>query len=630
MAAMNRNPIASIGSPIQKYLETVHACYRDLDEGEVASYIPELFEADPHWFGICIATSDGQIYEVGESRRAFTIQSISKPFVYGMAMEDRGVEHVLAKIGLEPSGDAFNSISLHPETGCPLNPMINAGAITTTSLVGGATAGAEGVPRMRRILETFARYVAHEVAVDEEVYRSESDTGHRNRAIGYMLRSFEIIEEDPMSSVDDYFHQCSISVDCRDLAVMGATLANGGVNPLSGVRALDARHVESVLSVMTSCGMYDYAGEWIYRVGMPAKSGVAGGIVAVLPGQLGIGVYSPPLDERGNSVRGIRVCRDLSRELGLHFLRAPRTSRSTIRSVYDATRVNSKRLRSGEAAKALESHGDRIRIVELQGELSFASAEIVVRKAIEEVEEVDYVVVDLRRVLSVDAPSARLFAELREGFRDAGKELAFSVGPHADALVVALEKREAERAANSNESPSPGVFRDLDVALEWCEERLLRAVLGDEGRGERLSISELDLCRGLDAAQLAILDEVLEGRNFAPGEYLVRRGDPADAIYLIARGEVSVGIQLENGERTRVATLSAGMTLGETAIVTRGRRTADVYADGEVECFVLSLAKFDELDVRDPSLKIALMSNLLGHLSKMVGKLTNQVAELSK
>ncbi|MEE8493963.1 MAG: glutaminase A, partial [Nitrospirales bacterium] len=293
---MNRNPIASIGSPIQKYLETVHACYRDLDEGEVASYIPELFEADPHWFGICIATSDGQIYEVGESRRAFTIQSISKPFVYGMAMEDCGVEHVLAKIGLEPSGDAFNSISLHPETGCPLNPMINAGAITTTSLVGSATAGAEGVPRMRRILETFERYVAHEVAVDEEVYRSESATGHRNRAIGYMLRNFKIIEEDPMPSLDDYFRQCSISADCRDLAVMGATLANGGVNPLSGVRALDARHVENVLSVMTSCGMYDYAGEWIYRVGMPAKSGVAGGILAVLPGQLGIGVYSPPLD----------------------------------------------------------------------------------------------------------------------------------------------------------------------------------------------------------------------------------------------------------------------------------------------------------------------------------------------
>src|SRR6266699_969040 len=256
-------------SPILDYLQELHKTYAGLLEGKVASYIPELSKADPHWFGIALVTASGAVYETGDSRNAFTIQSISKPFVYGLALEDNTRAEVQAKVGVEPTGDVFNAISLEPGTGRPRNPMINAGAIAAAGMI----AGKSHATRLR-----------------------------------HMLRNFDILQEPPDPVVDLYFKQCSISVTCRDLAVMAATLANRGTNPLTGKPAIRGEYVESVLSVMASCGMYDYAGEWLYRIGMPAKSGVSGGVIAVLPGQLGVGVFSPPLDTRGNSVRGLRVC----------------------------------------------------------------------------------------------------------------------------------------------------------------------------------------------------------------------------------------------------------------------------------------------------------------------------------
>ena len=221
--------------------------------------------------------------------------------------------------GPDPVGDAFNAISLHKTTGRPLNPMINAGAIATTGQIRAHTPE----QRIARILEMFARYTTRPMQIDRAVYESESRTGHRNRAIGHLLRNFDILEDDPMAAVDGYFQQCSISVRCVDLALMGATLANQGVNPISGERAIQDAHVESVLSVMASCGMYDFSGGWIYKVGMPAKSGVAGGVLAVLSGQLGIGVFSPRLDEQGNSVRVLGVCEELSRIWQLHQFNPP-------------------------------------------------------------------------------------------------------------------------------------------------------------------------------------------------------------------------------------------------------------------------------------------------------------------
>src|SRR5688572_15312844 len=324
---MNQNGTPPWSSPVLDYLEQLHSEYRGLNEGKVATYIPELAKANPDWFGICLATINGSVYEVGDSSQHFTIQSISKPFVYGMALEDHGRAHVLAKVGMEPTGDAFNSISLDPGTGRPRNPMINAGAIATAGLV----LGKSPQLRLKRVIETLGAHAGRELRLDEQVYRSENETGHRNRAIGHMLRNFDVVTEDPTPVVELYFQQCSVSVTCRDLGIMAATLANRGVNPITGKQAIRGEYVESVLSVMGSCGMYDYAGEWIYKIGMPAKSGVAGGIIAVLPGQLGIGVFSPLLDAHGNSVRGIRVCDELSRGLDLHLFNLPNSGRSVIR-----------------------------------------------------------------------------------------------------------------------------------------------------------------------------------------------------------------------------------------------------------------------------------------------------------
>lgn len=293
-----------LASPITAYLERLHARHRPVAEGRVATYIPALATADPAWFGICLVTADGAIYEAGDTRQPFTIQSISKPLAYGLVLEQQGEAAVRDRVGVEPTGDAFNSISLAPDTGTPFNPMINAGAIAIASLV----RGQNGSRPLEIVLDAYSRYAGRPLTIDQTVYESESATGHRNRAIAHLLRNSGVIAADPEQALQLYFQQCSVLVDCRDLAVMAATLANGGINPLTGLRVARDETVRSVLTVMTSCGMYDFAGEWLYSVGLPAKSGVSGGMLAVLPGQFGIGVFSPLLDSRGNSVRGVRVC----------------------------------------------------------------------------------------------------------------------------------------------------------------------------------------------------------------------------------------------------------------------------------------------------------------------------------
>jgi glutaminase len=301
-------------APVREILREIHARYADNDDGKVADYIPELAKADRRRFGITIATVDGQVIDIGDCSQLFTIQSISKPFVYGLALEDHGLEHVLSKVGVEPTGEAFNSIVLDERSNRPFNPMVNAGAIATADLV----AGRDFPERVSRMLAMFGAYCGRPMYIDNSVFMSERLTGHRNRAIGHLMLNFGMVSDRIQESLELYFQQCSVLVSCRDLAVMGATLAAGGVNPLTKQRAIQQPYVKYLLSVMHSCGMYDYAGEWAYRVGIPSKSGVGGGIVGVVPGQFGIGIYSPPLDAKGNSVRGILACQELSERFGLH------------------------------------------------------------------------------------------------------------------------------------------------------------------------------------------------------------------------------------------------------------------------------------------------------------------------
>ncbi len=328
------NKMKSAVSPVRGILRELHEKFLPTLDGKVADYIPELAKADPRWFGISIVTRHGQFVEVGDFRQMFTIQSISKPFVFGLALEDHGRDDVMRRVGVEPTGEAFNAIVLDESSNRPFNPMVNSGAIATADLI----KGRDFPERVSRMIAMFGRYCGRQVHLDNTVFMSERLTGHRNRAIGHLMLNFGMVGERIEDSLELYFQQCSIQVNCHDLAVMGATLANGGVNPITGERAIEARYVKDLLSVMLTCGMYDYAGEWAYRVGIPAKSGVGGGIVAVLPGVAGIGIFSPALDPKGNSVRGLKVCEELSTRFGLHAFESTPGAESLLAELQPSSR----------------------------------------------------------------------------------------------------------------------------------------------------------------------------------------------------------------------------------------------------------------------------------------------------
>jgi len=261
-------------APVANYLAELHERISSLTAGKPADYIPELGKADPNLFGIAIATVDGQVYAVGDTEIPFTIQSVSKPFMYGYALQQHGREAVLKHVGVEPTGEAFNSIVLDEVANRPFNPMVNAGAIAVAELM----RGADQAERIANMLALFSSLAGRELEIDEAVYGSELATGHRNRAIAYMMLNSGMIKRDPNEVLDLYFRQCSVNVTARDLAIMAATLANDGANPLTGAAVLETQYVRDMLSVMNSCGMYDYAGEWAYegacrpRAAYPAAS----------------------------------------------------------------------------------------------------------------------------------------------------------------------------------------------------------------------------------------------------------------------------------------------------------------------------------------------------------------------
>jgi len=605
---------AEITSPVLDFLQQLHREFSTVKEGEVATYIPELAKADPDWFGLCLVTAGGAVYEVGDTRQEFTIQSISKPFVYGLALEDNGRAATLQKVGVEPTGDAFNSISLDLVTGRPRNPMINAGAIATAGLVAGKTPAAS----FKRILETFSLYAGRPLRLDQTVYRSESETGHRNRAIGHMLRNFDKITGDPASVTELYFQQCSISVNCRDLGVMAATLANSGVNPLTGKPALRGEYVESVLSVMGTCGMYDYAGEWLYNVGIPAKSGVAGGVLAVLPGQFGIGVFSPRLDVHGNSVRGIRVCQELSRRLDLHlFNRAP-SGKSTIRVKFTGAEFNSSHVRHPQDERILRESANSIQAYQLQGHLSFTTVEPVVRDVLEQSTGINYLIFDLRRVLNLSESAGHLLHSLLLKLATLDRSVVFTNHQH-----LPLLRRMMKSKLGAKFDDIFHTFTDNDHALEWCENQLLEKHSDTRVLGVRIKIADYQLLKGLTAAELKVVESNLKARSYKQAKEIISAGDAAREIFFLSRGVVS--IYLPGEERHRLASFSPGMCFGEMAFIDGSPRSANIVADTDVECHELSRENFDELGRSHPALKIKLLEKLCLDLT---GKLRKANREL--
>lgn len=299
----------------QRTCAELHERFRDLDDGAVADYIPALAEVPPDRFGIAAVTTDGRQVGVGDHDRPFTVQSISKLLAYGLALEDHGRDAVLAKVGVAPTGEAFNALSLDEGTSRAPNPMVNAGAIAVADLIDG-----DGVDaRVEHLLGLFERYLGRRPDIDEAVWASELATGHRNRALANLMLGLGIVRDRVEETLAVYCAQCSILVTADDLALIGATLADRGVHPMSGEQVVPRRYTRDLLTVALTCGMYDYAGEWAYSVGIPAKSGVGGGLLGVVPGAGGIATFSPRLDGHGNSVRGVRVFEELSQAFDMHL-----------------------------------------------------------------------------------------------------------------------------------------------------------------------------------------------------------------------------------------------------------------------------------------------------------------------
>lgn len=582
--------------------------------GEVATYIPELATADPEWLGLCLSTTDGTLYRVGDTEIPFTIQSISKPFAYAMAMEHCGVAEVSRRVGVEPSGEAFNSISLEPGSGRPLNPMINAGAIAVSSLI---------YQRYReeslsRMLEWFGGFVGRTVDIDQRVYRSESATGHRNRAIAHLLRNFGIVGDPVEAGVDLYFQQCAILVTAEDLAVMGATLANRGVNPRTGRRALAPEFVDDMLSLMTTCGMYDYAGQWLYDVGLPAKSGVAGGILAMLPGRMGIGTFSPRLDAHGNSVRGVRLCKMLSDRFRLHLFTAGRPARSVIRRRSTLEHRHSQRVRPmGEVAR-LRREGSVVRVFEVQGDVEFDGMEALQREVIEASAAASHLVLDFARVGFMDSVAVEGVATMILHLVAMGRQVALcSRVPEALAMI---------------DRPGVMCFGDLDEAIECCEDSLLLGAPMAELTAmtpAELSPGEMEIAHGMTAEQVEAFAGYLRRMEYPAGSRLCATGEAAGEVFLLARGLVTVKREVEPGRWQTLARIGAGSAFGEVAIIDRGVRSSDVWASSEVVCHGLSLEDYDRMHRQRPDVGVAVLSYFVKVLTARLRRANEQIAALA-
>ena len=324
------------------YQQAVNAAYKQfqtLKEGKNADYIPALAKVDPNLFGIALVTVDGKVFTAGDIKTEVSIQSISKVFTMAQVIQEQGLESVEKQIGVDATGARFNSIIAVEGvrtvvgTGAPeMNPLVNPGAISATSMVKGASADEV----WKKIIGFHNDAAGRELSVLQDVYKSESDTNQRNQAIGALMLAYGYIKNNWQQAVDLYTRQCSIGVNARDLAMMAATLAAGGKNPVSGKQVLDANKVPGVLAVMATAGLYDDSGKWLYHTGLPAKSGVGGGIIAVSPGKFGIAVVSPPLDDAGNSVRAQRAITAISNALGGNpYAAKPASLASRHRSPYD-------------------------------------------------------------------------------------------------------------------------------------------------------------------------------------------------------------------------------------------------------------------------------------------------------
>ena len=453
-------------SPVTQYLNSMLDAVRDQDSGELADYIEKLKNADPDKLALALCTTQGHIYSAGDTEYEFSIQSISKPFVYALALDMYGPEEVHKYVGVEPSGEAFNQLSLDNK-GRPANPLINAGAITVNQLIGGPEMPVQA--RVEKIRDYLSRLAGRELAIDQEIHESEMSTADRNMALAHLLREADMLNDQPHDAVSSYISQCSVLVDVKDLAVMAATLANAGTQPVTGEKILTAEACRVTQAVMVSAGMYDASGHWMVNVGIPAKSGVAGGLIGTMPSQIGIASLSPRLDAQGNSVRGVKLFEELSSALGLNLVSSNFYVAPGIRSV---------------------NREDGATVVELQGMINFAAAERNLfdlrRMRID-----DRLVLDVSRVTSFNKAGRDLIKDGLMQFRDQGVDVSiydpenalsdyeFSDGTTARAIREFSTSFSVPR-------PRDEVFSDFTRPQEWFDSEFGDADVEETEQGTRV------------------------------------------------------------------------------------------------------------------------------------------------
>jgi glutaminase len=598
-------------TPLKKFLDKCYADFTDEKTGRVPDYIPELTKVNPDHFGISVATIDGHLYEVGDTKVPFTIQSISKPFVFALALEELGEKIVESTIGVEPSGEAFNSIRLNRRD-LPFNPMVNAGAIACSGLIY-RSARSKAFDLIR---ETISRLAGRKLDVDDAVFESERATGDRNRAIAWLLKNYSVLEGDVDEVLDIYFRQCAILVTARDLAIMAATLANRGINPVTGEMIFSPINVARTLSVMTSSGMYDYAGEWVYRVGVPAKSGVGGGIIASLPSQIGLGTFSPRLDGYGNSVRGIKVCENISAHFGLHVLNRGNDVQSSLVADYDMTGIASRKYRLPAEVQILNKNSNRIRILELIGTLDFVKADFICRCILTSSTEI--VILDFRRVPGIFQSANLLLEGLAKIFDTQCQTLILCGFGKSSALWDFLDKW-----VHNQENVK--WFVALNDAMEWAESQITEKYGVSENYDQETALSEQALLKGLTETEIIELKKLGTNKSYKSGECIIRADDSSQIVYFLLSGIVNV--RISNG--AKLASLAPGMAFGEMALLDQNR-TADVFAETDVLCFELTLKKY--IIYRDlyPSSAEHIIRNLGGILSSRISKLNNKINALTK
>jgi glutaminase len=311
--ALSAPSFAQDAAAVDAALKAAHAKYKDIKEGANADYIPALAKVDSKIYGIALVTTDGKVYTTGDITSEVSIQSISKVFTMAQVVEESGTQAIADNMGVDATGQVFNSIvAIEQYRGAEMNPLVNPGAIAATSMVKGGSRA----EIWKKILDWHSAFAGRPLTVNTEVFKSEAETNQRNQALAMLMFAYGKIKDNPLQATDIYTEQCSISVNAKDLATMAATLANGGKNPVTGKQVMKAENVPEVLAVMATAGLYDDSGKWLYTTGLPAKSGVGGGLIAVSPGKFGIAVVSPPLDKAGNSVRAQKAIADISNALG--------------------------------------------------------------------------------------------------------------------------------------------------------------------------------------------------------------------------------------------------------------------------------------------------------------------------